>query len=367
MSAPLRFLAVITMGWVAFRVGAIGAMPGADMFSLRPAEASPPGPDSATPLPAPPARSAPVDPEQQAYAYPDYGAYPAYGAYPRNAPYLASSAVPVRVPVYVPVYYPLRPTAAAAPLPAPSGPFDLTPLVPRPDWSLAQVSLLPDQPRAGAAPVVPSAAPLPAKLDRLQLSSWALLRGQAGGAALASGSTLGGSQAGARLTYAFDRQLAGQLRTTSPVSGQRGLEVALGARYQPLRSIPVWINAERRQAIGGYGRSAFAVFAEGGLYQQALPWKFALDAYLQGGVVGFSGRDLFVDGALTATRPLFRTYSAGLGLWGGAQPGLYRVDVGPRVSMKVRDNIRVHADWRQRLAGKADPGSGPALTMAADF
>ena len=47
--------------------------------------------------------------------------------------------------------------------------------------------------------------------------------------------------------------------------------------------------------------------------------------------------------------------------------GIYRVDAGPRVSMRVRNNMRVHLDWRQRLAGNAEPGSGPALTLAADF
>jgi len=88
---------------------------------------------------------------------------------------------------------------------------------------------------------------------------------------------------------------------------------------------------------------------------------------LQGGVVGLSSRDPFVDGSFTATRPVFRNYALGFGVWGGAQPGAYRVDAGPRLSMKVRNNIRIHADWRQRLAGKADPGSGPALTLAADF
>ena len=61
------------------------------------------------------------------------------------------------------------------------------------------------------------------------------------------------------------------------------------------------------------------------------------------------------------------TISAGLGMWGGVQPGLYRVDAGPRLSMKVRNNMRVHLDWRQRLAGNAEPGSGPAVTLAADF
>ena len=81
--------------------------------------------------------------------------------------------------------------------------------------------------------------------------------------------------------------------------------------------------------------------------------------------MGLRSRDLFVDGALAITRPVYRTLSAGFGVWGGAQPGLYRL--GPRVSMQVRKNVRVHFDYRQRLAGNALPGSGPAITLAADF
>jgi hypothetical protein len=368
MSAPLRFLAVVAVGWVAFRVGTISAMPGSDMFSLKEADAAAP---QAQPPVVAPAQSSPPTPEEQAYAYPGYGPYggyaPPYPAYAGYPPYPPASAVPVRVPVYYPAYYPIRSTPASAPLPERSSPLDLRPLSPAADWDLAQLSILPGQSRPAPEPAVPGRPAVPPKFDRLQLSSWALLRGQTGGSTLASGSTLGGSQAGARLTYAFNRQLAAQLRTSSPVGGGRGFEVALGARYQPLRSLPVWINAERRQSIGDYGRSDFALFAEGGLYQRPGPWKFLIDAYLQGGVVGIRDRDLFVDGAFTATRPVFRNYSAGFGVWGGAQPGLYRVDVGPRISMKVRNNVRVHADWRQRLAGKADPGSGPALTLAADF
>jgi hypothetical protein len=33
----------------------------------------------------------------------------------------------------------------------------------------------------------------------------------------------------------------------------------------------------------------------------------------------------------------------------------------------MRRNIRVHLDYRQRLAGNAEPGSGPAVTLAGDF
>jgi len=47
--------------------------------------------------------------------------------------------------------------------------------------------------------------------------------------------------------------------------------------------------------------------------------------------------------------------------------GLYRVDAGPRLTMRVRCNIKAHLDWRQRLAGNARPGSAAALTLAADF
>jgi hypothetical protein len=212
----------------------------------------------------------------------------------------------------------------------------------------------------------------PAKLDRFQLTTWTLLRDTRGQTSstdsLASGSTLGSSQAGARLAYNFTPQIAATLRTTSTI-GQSGGEVALGARIQPVRGLPLWATAERRQRLGRYGggRNAFALFFEGGLWDRPLPMHFRLDAYFQGGVVGFNSRDAFIDGAITATRPVYRNFSAGLGLWGGAQPGVSRIDAGPRVTMKVRENLRVHVDYRQRLAGNADPGSGPALTLAGDF
>ena len=55
---------------------------------------------------------------------------------------------------------------------------------------------------------------------------------------LASGGTLGGSQAGARLFYNISPSLAVVLRSSSDV-GRRGGEVAAGIRYQPSRSVPV--------------------------------------------------------------------------------------------------------------------------------
>ena len=162
--------------------------------------------------------------------------------------------------------------------------------------------------------------------------------------------------------------IAASLRTSSPVGGSTGAEVAGGVRVTPLRSVPIAFTIERRQSISPHGgRSAFAAFVEGGLYRQPLPWKFALDGYVQAGVVGLNSRDYFADGAFAFTRPIWGRVSGGFGIWGGVQPGLYRVDAGPRLSFKVRDNIYAHVDWRQRIAGTAQPSSGPALTLAADF
>ena len=185
----------------------------------------------------------------------------------------------------------------------------------------------------------------PARFDRLQLTAWALLRGTGKGTipttSLASGGTLGGSQAGARLTWRFNEAWAASIRTSSSVGGVRGAEVAGGVRWQPFRSIPVAFTAERREGLGRFGgRSAFALFAEGGLYHRALFNKVYLDGYIQGGVVGFRNRDLFVDGGATLTRPIWRNISGGVGVWGAAQPGLYRLDAGPRLTMQVRRGSR---------------------------
>lgn len=368
MRPSLRFLAVAVVGWAGFRAASLGVLPGAELFQIERSEAKAP-PIVATEFP-------PIEPVQPAAATtaqpPDQYAPVAY------------AQPPIR-PVMVPVYYAAQvsaPRQAAAPVSS----ANLMP-TPRPlffpsrpeleEWPLTRLAgeSLPQRssapvPRDSAPP--PAVPPLERRLDRWQLSTWALLRNQqtgvAGSQSLATGGQLGASQAGARLIYNMTRQVAFTARSSSEV-GRRGGEVAAGVRIQPLAHVPVWLTAERRQAIGRYGggRSAFALFAESGIYGLPLPWRFSLDSYLQGGIVGARSRDLFIDGGLAVTRPVFSRFSAGFGIWGGAQPHLYRVDAGPRVTVRVRRNLKVHLDWRQRLRGNARPGSGPAVTLAGDF
>lgn len=365
MSAPMRFLAVAVIGWAGFRLMTLGVIPGAETVTAARAQTAP-APIGQSYIPA-------LEPEP----------YPVYAGYPADAAYAGYPAYPPPQPQYVAVpvyYYPVAMPAAAPAQPAPVAEAAYAPFLSEPDpifysdiaaldeWPLSGLAsnAVPDERKPG--PLSPERL-IPRKhLDRMQLSTWALLRGRPGTGSLASGGTLGGSQAGARLTYNLDRRLALSLRTSSPVGGSTGGEVAAGLRLKPFQSIPIALNAERRQAIGRMGgRSAFALFAEGGLYQRPLPWNLSLDAYAQAGIVGLRSRDLFADGGLSVMRPVYGPVSVGLGAWGGAQPGLYRLDAGPRLSMRVRRNMRVHLDWRQRLAGQADPGSGPAVTLAADF
>ncbi|MEO6198893.1 MAG: hypothetical protein ABIO68_03000 [Sphingomicrobium sp.] len=368
MKPSLRFLALVAIGWAGVRAATLGVIPGAEVFRVNRSEARSPPPLIATEFP-------PIDPlptTSDAYP-PDY----------QQADYPAAPMPPPPGPSYAVYYQPAPaspmagPTRLAGALPTPRpGPTFYSPIPALDDWPVSRVAATWVPQRRSSVVIANQSTPAMAAavkpgIDRVQLSAWALLRGRQvalGPSGIATGGTLGGSQAGARLTYNFTRRIAATMRTSSDV-GRRGGEVALGARVQPVTGIPIWINAERRQRIGklGGGRNAFAMFFEGEVYDRPMPLQLRLDAYLQAGVVGFNKRDRFIDGAMTLNRPLYRNFTGGAGVWGGAQPGVYRVDAGPRLSYRVRDNIKVHLDYRQRLAGKAEPGSGPVVTLAADF
>jgi hypothetical protein len=367
MRPSLRFLALALVGWAGVRTATLGALPGTEMFRIERSEAKP---SAIVPTQFP--DIAPLEPAAAGTA--------AAGYQTASLPPGMSYAPGVAPPLVVPVYYryvdapgpPIR-TARLTPIIPASQPIFYSPVPQLDDWPLSRIASA-SMP-ARSQPTVPlqtSEPMLQPRLDRIQLTMWAMLRQQqtavAGSPSLANNGTLGASQAGTRLAYNFSPALAATLRASSTI-GRRGGEVAGGFRYRPFRMIPLWVTAERRQAIGHYGggRSAFALFAEGGIWDQPMPYGFTLDGYAQGGVVGFRSRDLFADGGLTFSRPIYKQFSAGLGFWGGVQPGLYRIDAGPRVTMKVRRNLKVHFDWRQKLAGNARPGSGPAVTLAGDF
>ncbi|NYF30954.1 hypothetical protein [Sphingopyxis sp. JAI108] len=217
---------------------------------------------------------------------------------------------------------------------------------------------------------------------RRQLSGWSLggwlyLRDGSGGTpdALGAASQLGGSQARLRLAYGFGEtgRVRAYGRATVAVQRPAQREVAFGLALAPLANLPVDVAIEQRVAAGREGRSALAVMAGGGVSDVALPAGFRLDAYAQAGVVGARRRDGFADGAILVDRRLGAGETSlrlGALAAGAVQPGAARVDVGPRLTLRLPDvgeGSRIALDWRQRVAGDARPESGLALTLAADF
>jgi hypothetical protein len=187
---------------------------------------------------------------------------------------------------------------------------------------------------------------------------------------------LGGSQAGARFSYRLNDDVARPLAISGrlywPLRDAEGSEVALGVEWKPSKALPVTLLAERRQAIGKRGRSAFALLAYGGLTERRVAGPLDLEVYAQAGVVGMNSRDLFADGAATLSLPIDEAQRVrlGVGAWAGAQPGVARLDLGPQLSYRlpVADkSVRLSAEWRFRVAGDAAPGSGPALTLSTAF
>lgn len=188
----------------------------------------------------------------------------------------------------------------------------------------------------------------------------------------------GGSQAGAIMSYRLldrpvpDISVYGRLSTAlAPWSQQ---EIALGARINPVRNLPVALHAEQRfdASSGGFAGTAF--YGTGGTGPDPIVEKFALETYAQAGYVLGQNETYFFDGSATLQRPIARLgstkLSVGPGAWAGGQRKISRLDVGPRVDLSVplgTTSARIAFDWRLRIAGNARPGSGAAVTVSTGF
>ena len=233
-------------------------------------------------------------------------------------------------------------------------------------------------PRGGGEPGQGKPFWIQRPLAKWSLGGWLYLQGGSAGApeAIGAGGQLGGSQAGLRLAYGFgdSGRLRAYGRATMAVRAPEQRELAFGAAFAPVSRLPIDIAVEQRVAVGNEGRTALAVMATGGVSDVTLPIGFRLDAYAQAGVVGAHRRDGFADGAVVIDRRLGVDEQAPLRLGalaaGAIQPGASRVDVGPRLTVRLPDvgkGGRIALDWRQRVAGDARPESGLALTLATDF
>lgn len=189
----------------------------------------------------------------------------------------------------------------------------------------------------------------------------------------------GRSQLGAVVRYQLAPSSAHRpqvyLRGSAALQGSNEQEVAAGLSARPIAKLPVRVAAELRMSDYAQSKEVRpAAYAVTELPPQELPGGLRAEAYLQAGYVGGDFATPFVDGQARVDRSLASVGNfdlrAGASTWGGAQKDSERLDIGPTASVTFRigeTRGRVSADYRFRVAGEAEPASGPALTLSAGF
>lgn len=339
---PLRFLAIVTVSWIGVRVAML--WPTSDSFSeaIERAVALPEIVDTRASDALPTVVRPPVEP---------------------RAPKASSS--PRMLAALPPARMPSIPGPATVAEPAPEARVRLAML-----GFLRYGSAVPIEANAAVpqllAPPPPATQARP--LDPWRFSFWLFSRS---GAATPGLARLGGGQAGVRASYRVIGPLSASARLATALDGS-GREVALGGEVR-LGKLPVTLTADYRVALDG-GRSGPALGVVAGVDDMTVAGRASIEAYGQAGVVFRDRPQGYADGAARITVPVAPRapvrITVGAGTWAGVQPGAARVDVGPsavaRVPVGDRD-FRIALDWRQRIAGRAAPGSGLALTVGADF
>ena len=181
------------------------------------------------------------------------------------------------------------------------------------------------------------------------------------------------------LRYGLDaadpRRAALHLRATGALDAGGERDVAAGISVRPLRDVPVVLAGEVRAVDGPFGRDVRpAAFVVAAPPPTRLGAGFDLSAYAQGGYVAGRAETAFVDGQARIARNVAAggtaRLDAGAGVWGGAQRGASRLDIGPSAALTAAVGevpVRLQVDYRIRVAGDARPASGPAVTLAAGF
>lgn len=243
---------------------------------------------------------------------------------------------------------------------------------------------MPPRPQVEPSGVRPAALTT-AAASRWSGDAWLLVRRGSGGLAAASGfPAYGASQTGGVIRFALapnsPHAPQAYLRVSRAIGGFDEGEVAAGLSARPFANLPLRLLGEARVQRGSGGtrvRPAASLVSE--LPPLRLPLGIVGEAYAQVGYAGAPlgakrGATAFFDVQAVADRKLASAGPAelrlGAGAWSGGQKGVARLDLGPRASLRLATGpatSRLALDWRFRVAGNAQPASGPTLTFSAGF
>lgn len=224
--------------------------------------------------------------------------------------------------------------------------------------------------RAGRAP-----QPGPPELSG---DAWLLLRAGTGLPA-GGGPSYGDSQAGAivrrQLGRAAGLQVLGYLRGSTALNAS-ARDISAGFGLQPLTGERIAMLAELRLVDTGGARVLRpAIAMVGQAAPRHLPKGLTASGYVQAGWVGGPDPAVYGEAQALLDRSLIQVAGGdlrlGVGAWAAGQSQATRVDIGPTLSLSVplgpNLRARLQADWRQRIAGNAAPGSGPAMVLSTSF
>jgi hypothetical protein len=216
--------------------------------------------------------------------------------------------------------------------------------------------------------------------------AFALLReaGPDPAAGIATGPVLGASQSGLGIAYTpgplAQRPLSLTARVNAATDARgrtdpRTVQAAFGVRWQATPALA--LSAERLVGLGELAVDDWLVRLSGGASRsfQARGIRLTADAYGEASLLG--NGDMVAAGQTRLLAPLTESrvaLAAGLGSWGSLQTTgagtIGRLDLGPSAVMRLsqgRFGLEVQADYRQRIAGNAEPGSGPTVTLSTNF
>jgi len=240
-----------------------------------------------------------------------------------------------------------------------------------------------EQENAAATPLL---LPLQWEANRWSLDTWAFWRQGSASPLVAVGRSpsYGASQAGAVLRYQLDPASPyrpdAYIRAYSSLEGRTEQELAAGFSVRPLTALPLRVHTEAR-ALQSQGRTSarMAGFVTTEIPPIKLPLETRAETYAQAGYVSGANSTAFADGQLHIMREVkdfdlaqanSGTIKIGGAAFAGAQQGASRVDIGPTMRMEMtigETPTRLSVDWRERVAGDAEPDSGLAVTLSTRF